>query len=190
MELVIATMQGLTYRLATVEDASSILEIYAPIIDHTPISFEETAPSVQEMRQRIAKILIHYPWIVATDGGGQVLGYVYACAHRERLAYKWSVDVAVYVREGFRGQGLAKSLYQKLFKMLPQQNFYRAYAGITLPNEASVKLHENLGFSYVGTYRGVGYKQGKWRDVGWWELKLRETDHAPEAPLKPLEGLC
>ena len=101
-----------------------------------------------------------------------MVGYAYACPHRERAAYRWAVDVSVYVAAGQRGQGIGRSLYEALFERLRRQRFQVACAGITLPNEASVGLHESLGFVPVGVNRRIGWKQGAWRDVGWWQLEL------------------
>jgi phosphinothricin acetyltransferase len=111
-----------------------------------------------------------------------VLGYAYAGAHGSRAAYQWSVDVSVYVREGARRTGVGRALYASLFAVLDLQGFYNAYAGATLPNPASVGLHESVGFRLVGVYRGVGYKLGAWHDVGWWHLPLRERVADPDPP--------
>ncbi len=128
---------------------------------------------------------ITHPWLVA-ERGGELLGYAYACRHRERPAYRWSTDVSVYVDEGHWRQGVARRLYASLFEHLRRQGFRAACAGITLPNVASVALHECLGFAPVGVYRRIGWKAGAWRDVGWWQLELSMEDHEPPAePLGP-----
>jgi L-amino acid N-acyltransferase YncA len=156
------------------DDAEAIAGIYAPIVERTTISFEEVAPSVGETRARIEQIARIWPWLVFDDGGG-ALGYVYASQHRTRAAYRWSVDVSAYVREDARGRGLARSLYEALFRVLTAQGYHRAYAGIALPNDASVGLHRAVGFTPVGIYREVGYKFGLWHDVSWWERPLGST---------------
>ena len=168
-------------RLARTEDAAAIRAVYAPYIA-TPITFETEVPSVQEMSDRIAATLPAYPWLVE-ERDGAILGYAYASQHRTRAAYRWSADVTVYVREGSHRQGLGRDLYRPLFDILRAQRFRAAFAGITLPNAASVGLHEALGFSAVGVYRTVGYKAGAWRDVGWWQLDLGGPAGAPEEPL-------
>jgi phosphinothricin acetyltransferase len=104
------------------------------------------------------------PWL-AFDSDGAVLGFAYASPHRARAAYRWSVDSSVYVRSGTRHRGIAKALYGALFELLRRQGYVNVYAGITLPNPASVRLHESTGFSLVGTYARVGFKFGRWHDV-------------------------
>jgi L-amino acid N-acyltransferase YncA len=169
-----------TIRLATESDAEAIRRIYAPFVLHTAVSFETEPPSVDEMRSRILKILARLPWLVCEWSGG-VIGYAYASLHRERAAYGWSVDVTVYIHEELRRHGVGKALYASLFQVLRLQGFYNAYAGITLPNPGSVGLHEAMGFKPVGVYHDVGYKLGRWHDVGWWQLALRDHSTAPAA---------
>jgi len=171
-----------TIRVAIPEDARQIQAIYAPIVRETAISFEVDPPSVAEMQRRIERTLERWPWLVC-DRAGEVLGYVYASEHRERAAYRWSVDVTVYIHERARRHGVGRALYTSLFKLLALQGYYNAYAGITLPNSGSVGLHTSLGFSAVGRYRNVGYKLGNWHDVGWWQLELRALESLPDTPL-------
>lgn len=169
-------------------DAEACAEIYAPHVEASPTSFEERAPSVADFADRIARISSTHPWLVA-EGEGEVFGYAYACRHRERPAYRWAVDVSVYVADRAQGQGVGQALYEALFERLRQQRFRIACAGITLPNEASVALHERLGFVAVGVFRGVGWKADAWRDVGWWQLDLAApTDEPPREPLAPGGG--
>jgi len=176
-------MTGATIRLATGNDATGILAIYAPIVRETPISFEVTPPDVNQMRQRIENTLGRFPWLVCADRE-QILGYAYASAHRERVAYQWSVDVSVYVDAQARRSGVGRSLYASLLSLLDLQGFYNAYAGITLPNPASVGLHEAMGFHLVGIYRSVGYKLGKWHDAGWWHRVVRAPRVPPDPPFE------
>ena len=173
-------------RLATVEDADEVARIYDPVVAHTAISFELEPPGRDEMRRRIEQVLPFAPWLV-DECDGVVRGYAYASKHRDRAAYQWSVDVAVYVGEAHRRRGVGRGLYEKLFRLLRLQGFYVAHAGITLPNAGSVGLHEAVGFRPVGVYRGVGYKLGAWHDVGWWQLALRERDPEPARPKAPGE---
>jgi L-amino acid N-acyltransferase YncA len=170
-----------TIRVATLEDVASILAIYAPIVRDTAISFELEPPTVQQMRQRITETLRGWPWLVC-DCGGAVVGYVYAGRHRARAAYQWSVDVSVYIQAQSRRTGIGRALYTSLFGLLELQGFRNCYAGITLPNPASVGLHETLGFQPLGVYRHVGYKLGAWHDVGWWQLALQTAPGPPEPP--------
>ena len=169
-----------TIRLAQERDAEAIQRIYAPFVLHTAVSFETEPPGVDEMRSRILKILARLPWLVCEWNGG-VIGYAYASPHRERAAYGWSVDVTVYAHEDYRRYGVGRALYTSLFAVLRLQGFYNACAGITLPNPGSVGLHEAMGFQPVGVYHAVGYKLGRWHDVGWWQLALRDHSTAPAA---------
>ena len=163
-------------------DAGGIAAIYAPIVRDTPISFELDPPDADEMRRRIERTGARTPWLVCTTGAALV-GYAYATGHRERAAYRWSVDVSVYVHEAARGRGVGTGLYEALLGILRVQGFHRVYAGITLPNAASVGLHESVGFRPVGVYRAVGFKCGAWHDVGWWERALVEASDSPAEPI-------
>lgn len=169
-------------RLASEDDAAHIQAIYAPIVRDTIISFETVVPTVDEMRARIRSTLERQPWLVLTQGDA-LLGYAYASQHRARIGYQWSVDVSAYVHPEARRIGVARALYTSLLNILIIQGFFNAYAGIALPNPASVGLHEALGFQPVGVYHGVGYKLGAWHDVGWWHLRLCPLMDAPAAPL-------
>ena len=169
-----------TIRLATADDAKQVQEIYAPYC-HTPISFETDPPNVEEMRGRLAKVLGQYPWLLLEESG-EVLGYVYATQHRERAAYRWSVDTAVYVRQARHQRGIGRALYTSLLAVLPLQGYVNAYAGVTLPNPASVGLHEAIGFQPVGVYRQVGFKCGAWHDVAWFHRPLRPRPEEPPPP--------
>lgn len=168
-------------RVAVPADAAQVREIYAPSVSDAFISFETAVPSIEEMRARIEKTLATHPWLVH-DEGGRILGYAYGSKHRERGAYQWSCDVSCYVRPEARGRGVAKALYVELLRRLEAQGFRNAYAGIALPNEASVRLHESVGFEPVGVYRGVGFKNGAWRDVGWWARRLGALEPDPAPP--------
>jgi phosphinothricin acetyltransferase len=168
-------------RLATERDAEQIAAIYAPNVTDAIISFELEPPTADEMRRRIEVSLRRYPWLLC-ERQGRVSGYTYASAHGSRAAYQWSVDVSVYVHEDARRMGVGRALYTSLFAALDLQGFYNAYAGATLPNPASVGLHEAVGFRPVGVYRGVGYKMGAWHDVVWWHLPLRERVADPDLP--------
>lgn len=167
-------------RTATIEDAAAIAAIYAPYVELTAITFEEVAPSPEEMAARMAETGRTHPWLVLEDEAGELAGYAYACPHRSRAAYRWSVDAAVYVRRQSTARGVGRTLYAALFPILARQGFHAAYAGITLPNAASVGLHESFGFEPVGVYREVGFKHGLWHDVGWWRKPLNPGPPAGE----------
>jgi L-amino acid N-acyltransferase YncA len=164
-------------------DAGACAAIYAPHVESGPISFEELAPSEEEMQVRIERTSATHPWLVA-ETGGEVVAYAYACRYMERPAYRWAASVSVYVAADHLGNGLGTSLYEVLFECLRRQRFRVACAGITLPNEASVALHERLGFVAVGASRRIGWKAGAWRDVGWWQLEL--IPPGPGTPPEPL----
>jgi L-amino acid N-acyltransferase YncA len=168
-------------RLASERDAEQVAAIYAPNVTDSIISFEFEPPTADEMRRRIELTLRRYPWLVC-ERQGWLLGYAYAGAHGSRWAYQWSVDVSVYVHEEVRRTRVGRALYTSLFAALELQGFYNAYAGATLPNPASVGLHEGVGFQRVGVYRGVGYKLGAWHDVVWWHLPLRQKVVDPDPP--------
>ena len=169
-------------RLAEAADAEAIAAIYRPVVESTTISFETDPPDRDEIARRIADTLISYPWLVC-ELGGRVAGYAYATKHRVRAAYQWSVDTSVYVDAASRRSGVGRGLYRSLLAILAAQGFFNAFAGIALPNLASVALHEALGFEALGVYRRVGFKLGAWHDVGWWQLTLRAEDVSPDAPL-------
>jgi phosphinothricin acetyltransferase len=170
-------------RIAAPADAPAVAEIYAPYVRDTVISFELEAPDGAEMAGRIETTLARFPWLV-WELGGRVAGYAYASAHRDRAAYQWSVDTTVYVAQWAHRRGVGMALSRTLVRALALQGFHRAYAGIALPNAASVALHEAVGYAPVGVYRDVGFKLGAWRDVGWWGLDLA-TDAAAPGAIRP-----
>ena len=176
-------------RLATARDAAEIAAIYAPVVRDTPTSFETEPPSPDEMVRRIAATLPTWPWLVAT-ASGRVVGYAYAGMHRARPAYRWAVEPSVYVAAEARGQGVGRRLYAALLAVLRAQGFASAYAGVTLPNAASLALHRAFGFEDVGVYRRAGYKQGRWHDVWWGQLDLAPERRGAPAPPGSLESLA
>lgn len=169
------------FRIAEPDDAPAILAIYAPFCESTHVSFEIVAPTAGQMRERIARILPRYPWLIG-EIDGAVAGYVYANQHRERPAYRWAVDVAVYIGADYRRRGLGRALYHSLFSLLRQQGYFKAIAGVTLPNASSVGLHEAVGFKPAAVFPGIGYKLGRWLDVGWWQLDLQAPVDKPSEP--------
>jgi len=171
-------------RLARDEDVPALLEIYAPIVRDTAISFELAPPSEAELRARVRAILEKTPWLVCAEGGA-VCGYAYAGPFRARPAYQWTAEATVYVAEAHRGKGMARALYTALFAGLRLLGYRRVYAGIALPNPASVRMHEALGFAPVGVFTGAGFKLGRWHDVGFWQLSLGD-DASPSAPPRRL----
>ena len=166
------TVSGVIVRQAVEQDAAAVAGIYAPYVEHTVISFEDTAPTADEMASRIAGCQSRWQWLVA-EVDGAVVGYAYGSQHRARAAYRWSTEVSAYVAGGHHRQGIGRALYAALFADLAGKGFCNAFAGITLPNEASVKLHTSMGFEPIGTFRSIGWKFGRWHDVGWFQRQLR-----------------
>jgi L-amino acid N-acyltransferase YncA len=171
-------------RMAKPVDGGAIAAIYRPYVEDTSISFEDIPPTGMEMANRIVTTLTTCPFLVIEEDG-RVLGYAYAGPHRARPAYRWSVDVTVYAAPQVHRRGLGRALYSELLDRLTRQGFHAAFAGIALPNDKSVGLHEALGFKHLGTYQEVGFKFGRWHDVGWWRRSL--NDGLPDGdPLGPL----
>src|SRR5258705_3948856 len=165
-------------RLAGDRDAGAIAEIYAPFVAADATSFETEPPSADEMRRRIAKTTVAYPWLVC-DRDGVVTGFAYATQHRARAAYQWCVETSVYVHPDFRHSGIAGGLYTSLFAILAAQGFVNAYAGITLPNARSVALHEKLGFLPLTVYLGIAFKSGARHVAGWSHLHFTPQPAIP-----------
>ena len=174
-------------RLATLEDAEALLEVYRPFIMVTCISFEYEVPSLEQYRQRIEAISREYPYLVY-EKEGRLLGYAYAHRYLERMAYSWDVEVSIYLAPEAQGRGLARLLYQGLEQLLALQQVKNLYACITGDNEHSIGLHQSLGYQLVGTFTRAGFKQGRWLDVVWLEKALEPKEEAPQ-PLIPFAQL-
>lgn len=172
----------LRIRAATAEDCAAIAAIYAPYVENSIISFETQPPDASAMRGRMEAGCTLYPWLAAEDEAGTLAGYAYATAFRPRPAYRYTVETTVYVREGLHGRGIGSALYRPLLAILEAQGFTQAFGAITLPNPASVALHERLGFTRAGTYEKVGWKQGGWWDVGLWQRPLAPATIPPTEP--------
>ena len=170
-------------RPARPDDAPAIAAIYAPHVTDGVASFEAEAPDAGEIARRMAAADGRFPWLVADDGA--VLGYAYASAYAERAAYQWAVETTVYVADVAHGRGVGRELYTALLAALRAQGFTEAIARIALPNGASVGLHEALGFRHIGTVERIGWKQGRWVDVGMWQCPLATPDGPPGAPVAP-----
>ena len=171
-------------RLAREADAGAMLAIYAPYVRDTAISFETEPPSEEEFRQRVRATLEVGPWLLCEARGG-VLGYAYAGRFHARRAYQWTVEVTAYVQADQHRKGVGRGLYTSLLGCLALQGFRAAVGVIALPNPASVGLHERMGFAPAGVLRAVGYKHGRWDDVGWWQRALGEHDPSPVPPRPP-----
>ena len=169
-------------------DATEVAAIYRPSVEGGRASFEEDPPGPAVMAHRILRTLARTPWLVAVDDSGAVVGYAYAGAHHDRPGYRWAVNISVYVAEAARSQGAGRRLYDELLNILRRQGFVNVYAGITLPNPASVALHEAIGMRQIGVYERVGFKLGAWHDVAWYGLRLTDPDGVPSEPI-PLPEL-
>ncbi len=168
-------------RLARASDAPAVQAIYAPYVRKTAISFEYDPPTVEETAARIASIGVRFPYLVA-ECDGDVRGYAYASTLPGRRAYDWSVETTIYLRSDSLGRGIGRALYESLIATLSLLGYHQAYAGISLPNAASIALHERIGFTHLGTYERVGWKFGAWHSVGWWQLLLDPPEGEPASP--------
>lgn len=174
-------------RIGTAADSDQISRIYGRFVTGTATSFELEPPDPTEMARRVESSYPTHPFVVA-EKERTVIGYAYSAQHRARGAYRWAVDVSVYVAADEHRQGVGRRLYNALFALLRAQGYRQAFAGITLPNQASVGLHEAMGFRAVGVYRQVGWKLGQWHDVGWWQLAI-DPSPAPPAEVCNLDDL-
>lgn len=163
-------------------DSAGCADVYGPYVRDTVISLEEEPPTTDEFARRIAQFSATHAWLVA-EVDAELAGFAYASPHRARASYRWATDVSVYISCHHHRSGVGTALYRALFGLLVRQGFRIACAGVTLPNQGSVAIHESFGFRLVGIYRRVGWKFGDWRDVGWWQLDL--APGAPDPPTEP-----
>lgn len=170
-------------RLATTEDASPILDIYTPYIENTSFTFETETPTVEAFRERIDSYLRNWPWIVC-EIDGVVAGYAYGARYRERSGYQWCAECSIYIHDNYQRRGIGEALYTALIELLKLQDYRNLYAVINLPNEKSVAFHEKMGFKFFAMYENVGYKLGRWKNVGWWQLQLNDYSMEPAVPKK------
>lgn len=176
-------MSPIQLRPAGPGDAAAIAAIYAPYVLTGTVSFEFDPPDARQMRSRMEASDGLYPWIVATNGEGKgVLGYAYATRWRERAAYRYVVETSVYVAGALQGQGVGRLLYDALIDTLRAQGFTQAIGVISLPNENSIRAHEQVGFRRAGQLREVGFKDGRWVDIGIWQCELNDSVVPPVEP--------
>ena len=182
-------MEGqFTIREAVPGDAPALLDIYAPYIRDTVITFEYDVPTAEEFAARIEETAAAHPYLVC-ERDGQIIGYAYAHRIRERAAYDWAAELSIYLAPEAHGHGVGTALYRCLIDLLEQQRLRILYGCVTLPNEKSQKLHEKLGFSLVGVWHGSGWKFDGWHDVGWFEKRLGGDGPAqPVAAFPQLDG--
>ncbi len=174
-------------RLARADDAAAIAAIYAPFVATSHVSFEEIPPTPGDVRAILTTAQSTWPWIVC-ERGTEIVGFVYASPHRARAAYRYSVDTSSYVHERHRRTGVAQRAYGALFQLLARLRYYNAFAGIALPNDASLALHTSLGFREIARYANVGFKAGAWHDTVWLQRSLRALETPPLEP-RPLAAL-
>lgn len=173
-------MHKLTIRKATVEDANTLLAIYAPYVEHTAITFEYEVPSLEDFQQRIINISKRYPWLVIAEGEN-ILGYAYASAFKERAAFQWAVETSIYMNEEARGQGLGARLHEALEKELQQQGILNMNACIAYAEQEdeflthdSVRFHERMDYRQVAHFHQCGRKFDRWYDIVWMEKFIGE----------------
>lgn len=172
-------------RLATAADAVALAAIYRPYVEHSRISFEEHAPDAAEMVARMHSLL--HPWLVLEEHGG-ILGYAASSPYHRRPAYRWTVETGIYLAQHAHRRGFGRQLLLAMVELLTRQGFVTAIGAIALPNDASVALHEKLGFTRSGTYDGVGFKLGQWTSVGLWQKDLAPRLAEPPEP-QPFSAL-
>lgn len=180
-------MSTVHFRRATEEDVVSILAIYAPYVTDSAITFEYDVPSEEEFRQRIRIISAEYPYFVC-ESDGQIIGYAYAHRHMERAAYQWNAEISIYIRQGFTGKGLGKTMCQALIDLLRLQGIRNVFSCVTIPNERSAHLHHSMEFSTEGIFQNAGYKCGKWQTIAWFRKNIAPYTNEP-APFLPISRI-
>ncbi|MEE1243689.1 MAG: N-acetyltransferase family protein [Frisingicoccus sp.] len=169
------------------EDIAEVLEIYAPYVQNTAITYEYDIPSLNSFSERVHHYTEQYPWIVAKDQG-RIAGYAYASEYRSREAYQWGCELSVYLRPEYQGNDLGRTLYSALMDLLSLQGYYTVYGVISLPNPASLGLHNQLGFSMEGVQKNCGYKLDSWHDAAIMSKALQDYT-SPSAPPKSIHEL-
>lgn len=173
-------------RLAGSGDAAAIALIYKPYVEGSHFTFEEAPPVADEIAGRMANPI--HPWLVAEEAG-RIVGYASTSPMRNRAAYRWSIETGIYLAPDVQGRGIGRRLLSAHLDLLERQGFVTAVAGIALPNRASVALHEKVGFTLSGIERCVGFKLGRWIDVGRWQRDLAPRTAAPADPIR-CESAC
>jgi phosphinothricin acetyltransferase len=177
---------GVLVRAAEAGDFEAIAALTNVFIRETTIHFGYDPVSADELRASWEAARTRYPWLVA-EVDGRFAGYCKAGVWRERAAYGWTPECGVYVEPFVRRQGVGRALYERLIDVMRRQGFHSIVAGVTLPNDASVRLHESVGFVHIGTVRRAGWKLGRWSDVGFWQRELAPEGHVP-GPIAPPEA--
>ncbi len=155
------------------EHLESIRAIYNHYVEHSTITFEESPLSLEQLAERVKNYTDRFPWLVGVDNN-EVVGYAYGSPWAARCAYRNSVEVSCYLDKRFSGRGWGKRLYRALIAELRERDFHVIIAGVALPNPASEKMQVDAGFEKVGHFKEIGFKFGKWLDVAYWQLRLKE----------------
>ena len=172
-------------RLAHRYDFGSILNIYKYYVDNTVITFDLTLPSSSSYFQKMEEAHV----FLVLETAGKVIGYAYAGPHRQKPAYQWVCESTIYLHPENTSQGYGKRLYSALFELLENMNLIRVLAGVTIPNPKSIRFHEKVGFKSMFTYKDIGYKNGQWHSVVWYEMYLKSADLEKPRSIVPLADL-
>lgn len=172
-------MSQVTIRMATIDDAEAMYNIYEPYILNTVITFEYDKVPIQEFRERIKNVMLKFPWLVCIIDG-VMAGYAYCSPHLVRAAFGWDCECTVYLSEKYQGRKIGTALYEALFQIVKNQGYFNIYSLICVPNDSSVFLHKKFGFTEVGTYYNTAYKLGEWRHLLVMEKGLQETIGVPK----------
>ena len=167
-------------RIAQISDAKQLVDIYKYYVEKTDITFEYEVPTVEEFAKRIENTLSRYPYIIAEEDDGEIIGYAYAGEFKSRRAYDWSVETSIYIRHGMAGKGVGSMLYNELERYLKLQNIINVNACITYPNEKSEEFHKKFGYKTVAHFTKCGYKFGKWKDMIWMEKFIGKHEDNPK----------
>ena len=168
-------MAEVLFRFASEDDAAQLLDVYAPYVRNTAVSFEYEVPSLQEFMERIRAVTQNYPYLIC-EVGGRIAGYAYAQRQRERAAYGWNAELSVYLRQAYVRRGIGRAFYTALLDILHMQGVENVYGCVTVPNAGSERLHEAMGFRRIGVFHRTGYKLGAWHDVAWFEKRIGEAE--------------
>lgn len=180
-------MNQVKVRMAELEDAKAVCEIYEPYILETVITFEYDKVPVDVFRERMKKVMEKFPWLVC-EIDGEIAGYAYCSPHFERAAFGWDCECSVYLNSNYHRMGIGTALYEILFEIVKKQGFYNIYSLICVPHESSVVLHKKYGFHEIGTFYNTAYKLGKWRDLLVMEKRLKDDFREPK-PVIPIHNI-
>ena len=176
----------LKLRFAKEADAENLLKIYKQYID-TTITFEYVLPSIEEFQRRIREFSEVYPYLICEEDD-VIVGYAYAHRAFERAAFGWDAEVSIYLDREVRGRGIGKLCYKALLNLLKEQGIITVYSLISTPNIRSERLHEEMGFVWIGTHKNTGYKAGKWCDISWYQIQLNPYAEKP-VPIRAIHDL-